>query len=461
MNLLDKIWFGLLIFTTLAIFSCEDATDIGLGLDPDGLRVNVLYEEIVLDATEIFVDSLRTSDGQILIGRQNDVVFGTITSSSYTQIQPANGLQGKNDSLIYVIDSTVLYLDVQYVHVEDSRGEHLVEQSYSIYQLTDTLYRDPYYLSNFDVPYNTDRKEGEFSFLLDTAKINKIDEESYILGGRMEDFVGAELFEIVQGPSAATDLKNVYKGLAIVPSSTNTALLVVNGFDSTSVRVFYHIADPYLSNGVEMDSVITDSLSLNFSLSSGGAFFNHIDVDRSSAVFGSIVDESKPLIALDASDDYIYLHPISGIYPKVDLSLLLQFLEQHENIQINRMELEFESLSSPSNYVEVVDDLKFYFIGGDNTDINHLGLATNVLNNTNVLTDNAYITSSSQGATVALKETGNIFNAVPTLFGQLLETQDLEVSHLLLMPSDMNSPKFGKFSKSTGVKVRLYYTLPE
>ena len=173
----------------------------------------------------------------------------------------------------------------------------------------------------------------------------------------------------------------------------------------------------------------------------------------------------NPLESFNTADDKTYLDPTSGIFPKINLDTLSLFFKSQENIQVNRLEFElkFEE-GSKEDFFENVADLRFYFIGDDGEDINHAGITKYFFFQTTILPDVAYLSSNFSGANImrANKDDNTLtFSCVPTFFGQLIETEDLEVDNLLIMPSDLNSPNFSVFDRSTSMKIKLYYTLPE
>ena len=479
MNLLAKIWLGLLIVAILSIISCEDPSEIGLGLNSDGLRVNVLYTEIPLKMKNVLIDSIRTSrDSRILIGTSDDLIFGKTSSVFYSQLNYINNIQSityssaTGDSvytdLKYVIDSTVLSLRVRKVHGKDVTAQ----QSYKIHQLTDTLFSGPYYLSEFETPYRTDRTEGEFQFVLNEVRIGDTDSIPYILQHRMEDRMGEELFSIRKGDnsptgSAQTDLKYSYKGIAIVGNSTtNTTLIGIDPIESTELTIHYHILDPYKSGdpnaligNVDTDSIFSDSLRLSLSLGSSSVFYNRLSTDRAGSLMAA---ENGANNSFSIGDGNTYLQPVSGIYPKVDFGALVNFFNNYPNIQINRMELELETKSNPNNH-ENTRDLRFFLIDSlDGSKINSAGIVSSYLFETAILTDNGYLAATQEVLNLPIDEDSKSYSGLATIFAQLIESKKLEMlQNVLIIPSDVTSPNYSVFDEESGMRIKLYYTLPE
>lgn len=466
MNLLDKNWYGLLIIVTLTIFSCEESHDIGLGLDPDIISIEVLYTELPLEATNIRIDSIRSdNDTRLLIGKNTDPIFGTTRSILYSQLSFTSGVLIPSDDHKYIIDSTVINLDIDKVHssdidVQTSIGP-LPTQHFDIYQLTDTLFSTGNYLSNFNTPYRTDKKEGSFDLELNSDRIRDKDSLTYTIQFRLSDGFGEELFDIateVQGSSVspAGALKYEHKGIAIVGSESNTLLLGIKPLDSTNITIHYHEVDPFIENNISTDSIYADSLMLTVSMAS--FFYNKITTDRTGSL---MANENGDYNSFDTGDGNVYLQPASGIFPKLSFDTLTQFFLQHPNIQINRLELVAETAQN-NVYNENVRDLRYLYIKeADGSKINTAGLITNVLFETAVMTDNGYLARIPEILISNLDETSLTYEGYPTFFGQLVETGSLEIDHSVVMPIDMTTPDFSVFDASSGFKIRLYYTLPQ
>lgn len=467
MNLLDKNWPGLLIVVALAIFSCEDANDIGLGLDPDGVRVNVLYEELPLKATNVRVDSVRTSNAsRFLIGRNSDPIFGTTSSTAYSRLTFLTALETSADINSdledfgqdpFVYDSITINLDIKKVHTNDI----LAPQTFDVYQLEDSLFAGVYYLSNFDVPYNTAEKQGSFTFNISISEVGYLEDDStYLLSFKLNDTMGQKLMDFAKDTDVSLNQATWYnyKGIAIVPDPSNTALIGISPNDSTSIQVHYHIQDYYEENSIIKDSLYQDSLTMNLTLGGSGAYYSKIETDRSGSLMAA---EAGDYNEFETGDGNVYLQPATGIFPKVDLSTLKAFFDANPTIQVNRMEFAVETEEN-SEYYANTSDLRFMFAGQESgSKINAIGLATNQVINTAILTDNGYLSGSSEILATRLDQTSLIYSGIPTFFGQLVENSTLEVDHAIVMPTDMTTPDFSVFNEENGFIIKLYYTLPE
>lgn len=466
MNLLDKNWYGLLILVTLTIFSCEDAHDIGLGLDPEGLSVKVLYTEIPLEASNVRVDSIRTSnDVRLLIGKNSNPIFGTTTSTAYSRLTFLTSIPSSSiydDDLVdygqdpIVYDSIVFNLDIKKVHSNNI----LPTQSFEIHQVEDTLFAGAFYLSDFDIPYNSASSEGSISFNLSESEIGYLaDDSTYLLSFRLNDSMGEKLMEYVKDESISLNASTWYdyKGIAIVPDPSNTALIGISPNDSTSIKIHYHIQDYYEESGVVKDSLF-DSYTMDLTLGGSGLYYSQISTDRSGSL---MMAENGDYNQFSVNDGNIYLQPASGIFPKVDLTALTDFFNENPNIQVNRMEFAIETQEN-SQFYSNVSDLRFMYVDNDDgSKINSQGIIANQLLTTTILTDNGYLSGTSEVLTTNLDNTTLTYQGIPTFFAQLVENQTLEVDHAILMPTDITTPDFSIFDEETGFRIKLYYTLPD
>ncbi|MEP4093568.1 DUF4270 family protein [Reichenbachiella sp.] len=471
MNLLVKNWSGLLIVVALTIFSCEDSSDIGLGLDPDGIRLNVLYAELPLEATNVRIDSVRTSgDSRLLAGRSSDPIFGDITSTVISRLSYQNAVttvptsvsedRDSDGKQIYFIDSAVLYLQISKVHTSNFAPA----QTFNIYQLADTLFPGPSYLSNFDTPYLTSQLEGQLRINLNEDSIRDFvvkDSLQYVVSTRLADSFAEKVFGYAEDDqqTASSNLIYDYKGIAIVPDPTNTALVGFRPADSSSIRIHYHIRDHYLDdNLVETDSLYEDSLSLNIALNGAGAYYNQISIDRSTSLMNA---EAGDYNSFEVGNGSVYLQPVSGIYPKINLDTLTKFLAAYPNVQINRMEFAIETKEN-GKYQDNVENMRFLYVDAtDGSKVNASGLSSNRVFESAIMTDNGYLANINELLVATLDETSLIYNGTPTFFAQLVESQTLTVDHVILMPQDVTTPDFSIFDDETGFRIKLYYTLPE
>ena len=451
MTLLDRICRAILFFAVVAgLLSCEDPSEVGLSLNADGTQIGVFYKELTLPATNVFIDSLRTNaDRRLLVGQYNDPVFGNTSSSAFTQLALSSFLfQRKVDSLTtdgkqvfdYEIDSVILQLRYNYFHSNNFSQT----QSIKVKQINDTLFNSVFYLSKFPSMVDEDSKlYGEKSFQVDP-------EVDTLLKINLDAF-GEETLKFFRessvGSISGDSIINQLKGIALISEIGNSAIL---GFDPThaDTKLSVHYKIKQIEN-VQQDSTILDSLSVNFSFVNA-VRFNSISTDRSSSEL-SIANDNFETFDLD--NGKVYLQSATGIYPKVDLSPLKQFLTDQGNIVINRCDIElpisFDIISN--EYIKEVEDSRLYFI----KDGGNISSSTSKV----VLSNNGYLSNNPVPASAVPNEDESAYETEITLFTQLINSDAVDVEKLLLVPSDITSMNQNVFEKS-GIKLKVYYTVP-
>jgi len=468
MNLLDRILLVLLAVATLSMFSCQNSSEIGIELDPDGLRVGVHYTELNLPATNIFIDSLRTDeDRRLLVGKNADPIFGTTEAVALSQLSILTAIVARHDTTTYILDSAFLDLELNYVH----SGTLLNQFMFSLHQLQDTLFNSPFYLADFETTYDANALDGGFNLDLSTLTLSEgvID----TLQVALSDDFSSMLFDILQNDeSVSNELRNELKGLAFVGDQNNEAILGFNPTGGTKIILHYHISHLTLDidNGI-IDSVLIDSLAAEFTFGAPNAGrYNQLNVDRSGSVIGSAIKSNFESFDADLSN--VYLQSASGIYPVIDFSPLNNLFDSLPQIQINRLDIDLESVAN-GEQLENALDLRFFFIeenfdivgsdsipNGTYKNVYTPGLFSNNPGTTAILDDVAYIRQATDLLLAPIDDQTFIYNGGATLFAQILEAGNLSVKRIVLMPSDLTNMNRSVFDKN-GIKLKIFYTLPK
>lgn len=447
MTLLDRICYSLLLFAVCSgLLSCEDPSEVGLSLNADGTGIGVFVKELVLPVDNIYIDSLRTDgDRRLLVGRYDDPIFGNSVSQAVTQLRPASFVYTDLDAdraLIddYVLDSVILQLKLNYYH-SDNVGQ---SQTIKVVQIEDTLFTGVSYYAHFPVPV----EDNSTVYGESTLTVNpSISGDSLIkinlplFGEKTIDFMRQD----AAGSLSSDSIINLVKGIALIPGEGNSAIL---GFDpdhdTTSLSVYYHIQH------IEQDTLVKDSLSIVYNFATA-KHFNSISTDRGSSLLSN---PEKSLERFDIDDENAYLQSGTGVFPRIDLSTFRQFLADQGNVIINRTDIEIpvSTTSINSEYISGVEDVRFFFIE-DGSNIRNTA-------STRILTNLSYLSSSAVTLSAVPKEGETTFEAETTLFTQLINTDAVDVTKLLLVPTDFTGFNQSKFDKS-GIKMTIYYTIPK
>jgi hypothetical protein len=453
MTLLDRICYSLLLFAVCSsLLSCEDPSEVGLSLNADGTGIGVFVKELVLPVDNVYIDSLRTDgDRRLLVGRYDDPIFGNSVSQAVTQLGLASFTYTDRDADRvadgeflddYVLDSVILRLRLNYYH-SDGFGQN---QTIKVVQIEDTLFTGVSYYAHFPVPIednSTVYGESTFTVNPSIAADSVIKINLPLFGEQTIDFMRQD----AAGSLSSDSLFNLVKGIALVPGENNSAILGFDpNHDTTSLSVYYHIQH------IEKDSLVQDSLSIVYNFATTTAKrFNSITTDRGSSLLSN---PEKSLERFDIDDENSYLQSGTGVFPRIDLSTFRQFLADQGNVIINRTDIEIplSATSVNSQYINGVDDVRFFFIE-DNSNIRNSA-------STIVLTNLSYLSSSGVALSAVSQEGETTLKAETTLFTQLINTEAIDVNKLLLVPSDITGFNQSKFDKS-GIKMTIYYTIPK
>lgn len=464
MNLLDRLWRIIPVLLMGILVGCEESNEIGDVLTLGENNIEVLYKEISLPASNIFIDSIRTdNDGRVLVGNYNDPEFGHSIATAYSQFTLNNtSFQPRKDvSNEFIIDSAFLDLSVSYYHSNDSMQSH----SFELHTLSDTLLSNVYYLSDFKTPINTEIISSTNTFvynsLIDSIRINlentfstqllKHLDESIVTRYSLDesDNVTDTVYNINQDA-----LKDYFKGIALVASPSNNSLIGFNFSNNTSrLEIHYRIKGETESQEV--------SSHIEFSTSSAFSNYYSLDMDRSSTAL-NILDKDERLIdPIQSGNSILYLQPGSGIHPVINFKPYLDFVGTLDNIIINRADisLSITDTNSSFKYFNKPSDLRFFLYSGGRN-INVPGLLNNSIDNTLILNNNTYFGAQPTHFRPVFNETENSYSGDITLFSQFVESGDIIADSLIVIPTDVSSMNRVIFDGNS-VKMKIYYTVPK
>ena len=305
----------MVVLTTL-LFSCDPPGNIGVTpLTP----VETLFTDtLTVRMSTVLADSVRTSNPDVfLAGRYVDPLFGTITASSF--IRMSLGFQ-LDLGTTAVYDSLVLYTPYNYAY-----GDTLPAQTLAVHRIREVI--DP--LKNY---YNSSSLTYDPTPLATKSFLAK-PRSNGSLRFRMPDDLGKELFALSGKTAGQTnaEFSKVLGGIALIPSTKNTAVLGFQGTDGAlTMRLWYHTTTDTTSKNFPFNAVVA--------LQSGTvrAGFNRVTADRSGTPLASL----KPLQPVPASSTggRTYVQDALGIRTKIEIPYLTS-LAKNGPIAINRAEL--------------------------------------------------------------------------------------------------------------------------
>lgn len=455
---------GKLFIAVLFLMSCEDDSFL-LGFKNQNPKFNLRYHEISLESSVILMDSAITdnmgSPTRYLVGRYFDNVFGEVRSEAYAEFYPVGDSIYRESSAI--LDSLIIQFRLDsYVY---GSGDESTED-FSLHELQEALdtavlrLNKRYYYNSSAVydptPLVTTSQEIDYDdavaaasdTLLLTFKLAK----THPFAIDIFNFIKDHPFQ--DDSTFYTEFNKRFKGLAVVPSSSNTKVF---GF-SPSYNALTRFAMHY------HNSVDTLVHMLNF----GTLSFNKITTDRSTSELSGIPTYQEFTSATSG-----YVQSGSPVVTKFDLSDFYAFADTIPQMTINSAELVItpqgvaDGLGPPAVVVQIhKENNQFmnYFVKEDfdrltgylRLDLNGKYFAAG---------SDLNVSTRVAPATLTYNKTENKFSGFITLFMQDLfdnKNKENKIMYLSINPYD---PNIGKsvnrlvFDKNS-VKLRINYTKP-
>lgn len=304
---------ALALFSTILLNSCSDPASVGLELAPDNNQIGVFYEEFVLDAEMVLVDSLTSSTnpvsrGVLVVGHETDPFFGTTEATTYSRL--FIDVSADRPLSEAILDSMFFALDVIAVNGEDLTAP----KTYSVHKLTEPILDTVYYTSN-KLDFELDPfAQGEVVF--DEVK-------DTIVNLSVKPEFSEELFSYMKrGPEFDNLLsfRRLYPGVAIKATDGDQTTLGLQQGVNTGLMVYYHYPE--------------DTVSTLYRLSTGSSrAFVGIESDRTGTPTEAITQANQ---SYDVGSK-VGMKAGLGMALKIDTSPIDQFLDTLQGINFNQV----------------------------------------------------------------------------------------------------------------------------
>lgn len=325
----------LLIFISILLFSCEkeDRSLIGKDILPDSDVLGTDYYQF--NGIKAFTVSGEKVESQnkvsVMLG---SIDFGDeyghskadfITQTRLSVLMP--GFIGFGDNP--VVDSVKMFI---LYHGDKYYGDTLNDLNVKIYEITDDIYLDSTYYSNYDASLIIDEGSPICSQTISPAPTSNLLELN-IDNSFGERIVTADTSILSDNDKFLEDFKGLYITSDSV-SSGGSILYFSLISPSTYIKIYYHNDTDTLDYDLLMNTSCAEISMFKNSR------YNNIDLN-------------------DSTSDFIYTQAMAGIKGKVDLSVVKTFADSG-NISINKAELVFDYQSQinaePEKlYLQVVD----------------------------------------------------------------------------------------------------------
>jgi len=330
------LFFAILI---LIVFSCKkDPTNVGINVQPSGdLLIVEKGDSSTFFASTILDDSISTDGRSLsLFGRITDPIFGISTADFVTQfrIEDNNLFFGTSIQA----DSMVLFLDYGGFYGDTSQPQKI-----SIYKLTNDIYYDSTYYSNYNISnlYDNTNLLGEKTFYPqpnDTAL-------SITLSNTLaQEFLTADTSNFRNNENFIS----FFKGLALICDSTmGQSILYFNFMSGKSLlRMYYTNTEDGTThydfvlnnncerinkythnyNGTDIPANLNDTLSTKVYIQSMGGVKTKLQFELPNEIKSKNIAINKAQLILTADDKTTTQ---TDIYPVPD-ALLLELIDNIE-----------------------------------------------------------------------------------------------------------------------------------
>lgn len=313
--------------------SCSDPASVGIELAPGNNQIGVFYQEFVLDAQLVMLDSFNTvNTGVLVVGNESDDYFGKTDATGYSRLYINSA--STRPTAEAILDSMFFNLNVVSVNGSDLDQP----KRYAIHRLTEPILDTAY--------YNFDRLAFEENAIAE-LEVTFGDVKDSVLQLTVSEEFQEELFAKMKLGTEFDNLINFRSylpGIAVkAREGDNTTIGVVTG-SNTGISVYFHYD--------------TDTVSKSYSIvTSPARHFNGVVSDRSGTPTEIVTEygesyEVGPIVGMkstvamalriDTSPLDAFLDTLSGVtFNQVNFSVGAIESQDEDNAPISAMMMKF------------------------------------------------------------------------------------------------------------------------
>lgn len=357
------------------LISCERESNL---YDAGSTWINsdsriVLVDTLTLKMSTFIRDSVVTSgSSKIVIGNIEDNGFGKITSSSLFELTPES-YEITETKPVY--DSCVMYL----TYNDTYYGDTLKTFKLNVFPMENRIkLNDEGELYN-----NSSRFKYSSTAVASKSYLPRPNTDSTYVRIPLDDSYGQSIFNLLKGRSIDNqeEFLNHFKGLAIVPSEDNNAMMrygiddtyIVDESDkaiSTLVRLYYHTAPV---DGTEVEEYTLDLKP------STTKQYNKISYDFSGSELQGLTPDN-PIPSASLGNKTFLISGI-GVYTKVEIPYLKDIKNLFENYDLLSANLYLQPVVGYYNLTTGFYNPDTYYYMANKHDEITTSLSTSVLSN--------------------------------------------------------------------------------
>lgn len=446
-KILELLKSGLALLLVPIFFACDDPNLLGIELDDENSKVDAKYIEFTLPISNVYIDSLRTD--QIGVGNNQTALFGDYTDSIAGRVRATAYLgyglgvgQLPNDTLAF---SRAFFVAAVNEYIIDGG---LSDEVVNVFEADDSLFLSPIYLASTFTPYGS-------SGIVTSHSFDFVPGIDSVLNIPLSEDLGMFLYDRLDRVSVNDAYEDslisglyYYKPLVLEPGAGSLGLYSLDLLDDTTAIY------------IEMESTTGRNYYFTFDFNTS-PHYTYLERDRS---VGKLSDLTSEYVESTVISSRVYLNPLTGIHPKIDLQPFINFVDTSENVFINKAEIIMGVAASTISYLDEIEPIQFYFVS-DSTRINGPGgFNDNQKLTSAILSEASYYSNSSAHSllSIGFNSDEDYFRGDITTFSDLFfranaDDQDYLTEKLLLHTPFALSTRRASFIKSE-VKMRIYYT---
>lgn len=334
-----KFFLFLSLGLTFSLTSCDEASVVGLDVQPEGDLLNVGFQDTTTVLTRtVKGDSLITDETLIttgvgLIGKYIDPVFGTATASVYTQVRLPSNISATSFGALPVCDSIILSL----VYEGTAYGKKdRKPQKMNVYQLTESMSTATTYYSNSTLSKSGIDLTAADGYVFTPKPSDSTNVDTLTLKPQLriplDNAFGQLLLNNQSTGNLATNtaFQSFFNGIYI--TTENTSTLFANEGNILHFKMGESKITLYYKNST------ATSLDYDFSLGSV-ARFNHYKQDYTAGAIPDLTAQiNNPSGPLYAQNDVVYVQSMGGTKTKIEFPHIMNWVDSAA-ISINKAEL--------------------------------------------------------------------------------------------------------------------------
>ena len=364
-----KFFLILCVPFTISVSSCDEASVVGLDVQPSTDLLNVDFTDTVSLITQtVKEDSLKTDESIIinqlaLLGKYIDPNFGTTSSSIYTSLKLSTTITTTSFGINPTIDSVVLTMvyDTNYYGYRQRKM-----QTVNVYQLTDNMPLDNIYFSN-----NTVSKSA---FALATQNFIPKPKDSVFVYSkkekaqlriRLDSNFGQTILNNQSTGNLANNpaVQNFIKGFYITTENSSLA----NAGDGNILH--FNLGDAQSKLTVYYRNAVADSQKYDFGFSTVSRFLSFKHDYAGANVDASLT--SQLTSTTFNQNNVTYIQALAGVKTKVKMPYIKN-MNDSGAVAINKAELVIKNISPVTDLDSLAAPKTFVLFGINDDGTNYI-----------------------------------------------------------------------------------------